>query len=92
MLGHFGILSGTIRLPSGKTPKGYHLSAFEDAFVRYLPGENATPPQRNNDGDCGDLQNATPIGSVAFLKTPQANSRGHCGDVAFLKGDKGVDS
>ena len=39
------ISSGTIRLPDGNTPKGYYLTAFRDAFARYLPGENATTPQ-----------------------------------------------
>jgi Protein of unknown function (DUF3631) len=39
------ISSGTIRLPDGSTPKGYYLTAFRDAFARYLPAENATTPQ-----------------------------------------------
>jgi hypothetical protein len=51
LLGKFEILSGTIRLPDGRTPKGYYLSAFKDAFAAYLPSESATPPQTNNDGN-----------------------------------------
>jgi hypothetical protein len=33
----FKISTGTIRPPDGRTLKGYYLSAFEDAFARYLP-------------------------------------------------------
>jgi hypothetical protein len=45
MLGEFGIVSRTIRLPSGRTPKGYPREAFEEAFARYLPPVDATLPQ-----------------------------------------------
>ena len=45
LLKPLGISSGTIRLPDGTTPKGYYLTAFRDAFARYLPAENATTPQ-----------------------------------------------
>ena len=83
MLGQFGILSGTIRLPSGKTPKGYHLSAFMDVFERYLLPESATSPQTINDGGCGGFQNATTVDPVAPSKTPQTNNHRHCGGVAF---------
>ena len=72
MLGQFGIISGTIRLASGKTPKGYHLQAFNDAFIRYLPEESATPPQGNSRSDCGVCQSATPIEPVALSEPPPA--------------------
>jgi Protein of unknown function (DUF3631) len=45
MLKPFGIIPGAIRLDTGKTPKGYFRTAFNDAFDRYLPSEPATPPQ-----------------------------------------------
>jgi putative DNA primase/helicase len=38
LLAPFRIKPGTIRTANG-TPKGYQLSQFEDAFERYLPGE-----------------------------------------------------
>jgi hypothetical protein len=38
LLGPFGIKPGTIRT-ANSTPKGYQLAQFEDAFARYLPGE-----------------------------------------------------
>jgi Protein of unknown function (DUF3631)/Primase C terminal 2 (PriCT-2) len=37
-LAPFGIAPGTIRTTTG-TPKGYQLAQFDDAFARYLPGE-----------------------------------------------------
>ena len=89
LLGKFEILSGTIRLPDGRTPKGYYLSAFKDAFAAYLPSESATPPQPNNDGHCGAFQSATPDKPVALLKVPQTNNDGHCGAVALSKGGEG---
>jgi hypothetical protein len=38
----FGIRPRTIRLASGMTPKGYRLTDFKDAFMRYLPEQAAT--------------------------------------------------
>lgn len=46
LLKGFGVSSGSVRLPDGRTPKGYYRSAFADAFARYLPpSQNATTPQ-----------------------------------------------
>jgi Protein of unknown function (DUF3631) len=49
LLEPFDIAPGTIRTASQKTPKGYYLAAFEDAFKRYLPLDtpfsSATTPQ-----------------------------------------------
>lgn len=36
LLARFGIEPRTIRLPDGKTPKGYYRTDFEDAWRRYL--------------------------------------------------------
>ena len=41
LLKPFGISSETIRFGED-TAKGYRVSAFEDAFVRYLPSEGVT--------------------------------------------------
>lgn len=50
------VLSGTIRLSDGHTPKGYYLSAFDDAFARYLPAQqNATTPQPMDPLGSGDI-------------------------------------
>jgi putative DNA primase/helicase len=45
LLEPFGVTPTSIRTATGKTPKGYHLDAFDDAFSRFLPSESATPPQ-----------------------------------------------
>jgi hypothetical protein len=46
----FGILSKTIRLDDGRTPKGFSRESFDDAWARYLPpAEIATTPQPDTD-------------------------------------------
>jgi hypothetical protein len=50
-LKEFGIRSGTVRLSSGYTLKGYYLRALEDAFSRYLPISAPEPSQRHNAQD-----------------------------------------
>jgi len=48
LLRPFGITSRSIRLPSGRTPKGYLREQFEDAWRRHLPRPpdvSATTPQ-----------------------------------------------
>ncbi len=40
LLAPFRIKPGTIRTSLG-TPKGYQVAQFEDAFLRYLPGEDS---------------------------------------------------
>ena len=62
LLKPFGVSPGTIRLDDGHTPKGYYLTAFSDAFARYLPNQNATNPQHLD--FCG---------FGADFKTPQAD-------------------
>jgi hypothetical protein len=52
-LAAYGIASKTIRLGAYETPKGFELSQFSDAFVRYLdtplklPPQTLYPPQAN---------------------------------------------
>ena len=81
-LGKFNILSGTIRLAGGQTPRGYYLSTFDDAFARYLPPKSATTPQLNNNGHFGGFRSATCGNEVAFSKVQQPNNHGDCGSVA----------
>jgi hypothetical protein len=45
LLAPLRISPGTIRLPDGRTAKGYYRRAFDDAFAQYLPAENVTTPQ-----------------------------------------------
>jgi putative DNA primase/helicase len=42
LLKPFEIFPDTVRLDATRTAKGYHLSAFEDAFGRYLSSQNVT--------------------------------------------------
>jgi putative DNA primase/helicase len=63
LLEPFGIMPGTIRTTTGKTPKGYYLAAFEDAWKRYLspdtPFPTATPPQPLDSKDFSSFSSAT---------------------------------
>ena len=64
LLGRFGITPETVRI-GDKTPKGYRLDDFADAFTRYLrgkdalspvssPAQSATPQQANTDAGFSD--------------------------------------
>jgi hypothetical protein len=88
-LAGFGIKSSTVRINS-KTPKGYQISQFAEAFDRYLhadtPFESATPQQPSNHAACSDFESATRAPYVADRKPLQpSNDKGCCG-VADLKG------
>lgn len=80
-LGQFGILSGTIRLDSGHTLKGYKRKNFEEAFERYPAPQSVTPSQANNDGHCDASQNVTTGKPVTLSKTSQPDNDGHCDGV-----------
>jgi len=81
LLGRFEVLSGTIRLQTGQTAKGYYRSAFEDVFSRYLPLQSVTPSQLNSHGHCDALQSVTAEKLVTLPKPSQLNSHGHCDGV-----------
>ncbi len=49
----FGIRPRTVRLDSGKTPKGYHADDFSDAWARFLPPPEK-PPQPPQTQHCGN--------------------------------------
>ncbi len=89
LLRRFQINSKTIRLGTGKTPKGYEHNQFEDAFFRYLPQgggvQSATPPQVNESGGFSDFQSATEDPDVALRNPGKPNESGGCGGVAFQK-------
>lgn len=57
-LSQYGVTSRTVRLPNGRTPKGYTRESLWDAWSRYLPpvgpppmesATSATPPQPGED-------------------------------------------
>jgi len=86
LLDPFGIVPGTIRI-GHETPKGYQSSAFDDAFSRYLPPENATPPQPNESAASGQIPSATSNGFVADTKPRKAAVSQACGGVADRSGE-----
>jgi hypothetical protein len=91
MLNHFKIFSGSIRLPDGRTPKGFYRRSFEDAFARYLPKSDATTPQARNHEHFGDFQSATADTLVAHPKPPQISGDQHCGVVAVCEHGRQAD-
>jgi hypothetical protein len=78
LLGRFGIISGTIRLASGQTAKGYYRTAFDDAFDRYLAPRSVTTSQLNNHGHCDGSQSVTHDNGVTLQKASQLNNHGRC--------------
>ena len=95
LLGRFGITPGSVRIGE-KTPKGYRLDDFSDAFTRYLkavdttvpalfPVRTATPQQPNVHAGDSYFSKRNTTSDVAAAKFEIANTgpRG-CG-VALLK-------
>lgn len=84
-LSEFGIKSGSVRIGL-KTPKGYRLEQFTEAFDRYLsadtPAIAATTPQTSNHAAYSDFERATTAPTVADKKTLQPSKHGVCGVVA----------
>jgi hypothetical protein len=85
----YGVRSRTIRVGTS-TPKGYYLSAFRDAFARYLP----TSPASNrhtatNAGNQGEKEDFDPQQISNLFRMENAgnpNEYGVCGGVADEKG------
>jgi len=76
------ISPGTIRT-GDKTPKGYHLDQFKNAFARYLLPFEA--PQRHNPQETAEkqpFQSATSTTNVAVQKPPKPTVALPCGGVA----------
>jgi hypothetical protein len=75
-----------------RTPKGYYLHQFEEAFARYL-GDGASEPQQRNNADekgtSAGFQSATDAFAVAVQKCEKSANDGLCCGVADKKGDLG---
>ena len=54
-LGKYDIHSKTVRMSFGKTPKGFDVGQFSDAFSRYTPSDKKLPPQ------CNEASQASPV-------------------------------
>lgn len=83
LLRPFEIAPKTIRQADGKTPKGYHLEQFEDAFSRYLCPPEAQ--QRHNVDRAivpAKKKTATAPGVLRAEKAAKAKQGVDCGGVA----------
>jgi len=86
-LKEFSIAPVTIRLTDGKTPKGYNLHQFNDAFHRYTPFQTATTPQTNNSAGIDGFSNRHKDELWRFENSPKSTAPGVCGGVAFPEGE-----
>jgi Protein of unknown function (DUF3631) len=82
LLARFDIVPITVRLATGKTPKGYRLKAFSQALAHYPPSENATAPQALETEDFEALKDATPETAVAAKPEEKSQEPSGCGGVA----------
>jgi putative DNA primase/helicase len=103
LLKPFHIISDSVRI-GDRTPKGYYLNQFAEAFERYLPRVPFETQQRNNANGAGTscaFRNATPEAccvserntnpDVAVQKHEKPAPDGACCVVAFEKGGNGLD-
>jgi hypothetical protein len=95
MLGRFEIEPTTTRI-ADRTPRGYQLADFQDAFSRYLPPasplskcNNATT--RINTGENDDFQSATATPMLRVEKCEMPNKTEACGVVALSTAPAGVE-
>ena len=93
LLGRFRIVPHSVRVDD-RTPKGYTLEDFQDAFERYLPSTDApsspsspiqcaTTQQANTDAGLSDFQNRNTESLLRHEKREIANKTGACGVVAL---------
>jgi putative DNA primase/helicase len=85
LLKQFSIYPGSVRLATGKTPKGYKLVDFEDAWARYLGEPSSAPPHRHKPqkpGACGLSEPQHEDVDVAASNHENLRKNGHRGGVA----------
>jgi hypothetical protein len=87
------IAPDSVRVDEKRTPKGYYLHQFKEAFARYLGAEGGSEPQQRNNADetgtSESFQSATAEPVVAVGKCEKSASDGLCCGVADEKGDVG---
>jgi putative DNA primase/helicase len=71
LLKNFGIRPKAIRI-GDRTPRGYDLSQFDDAFRRYLPTDPQRPQQAGNHGQIPDSGHCNTAPAVAPGKGAQS--------------------
>jgi LSD1 subclass zinc finger protein len=87
LLSPYDIVPGTIRI-GDKSPKGYLLSACQDAFLRYLPPfETATSPHGSSGAPSEPKQNRNMKDGVADSQMPSKPPVAR--DVAMLRSETG---
>jgi len=90
-LNPFGVISGSIRLNDGRTPKGYYRSSFETAWQRYCPRStagSATAPHTNAGTPSSIIGESPRESAVAEGDAENLNAAAACGAVAA---DSGAD-
>jgi putative DNA primase/helicase len=87
------IAPDSVRVDEKRTPKGYYLHQFKEAFARYLGTEEGSKPQQRNNfdetGTSESFQSATPEPVVAVGKCEKSASDGPCCGAEDEKGDVG---
>jgi Protein of unknown function (DUF3631) len=81
LLAAFQIVPNNIRIGT-KTPKGYRLEQFQDAFARYTGDFAATTPQPSKTADFGPVDAATGSAGVAVNEWENPSNSAACGGVA----------
>jgi putative DNA primase/helicase len=94
LLSRLDVTSGSIRLASGKTPKGYYRDAFSEVLTHYpipeTPEKTATPPQDLALNELRDFRSATPDLVVAVSNAEKSQDSNGCGGVAVSNPSPGV--
>jgi putative DNA primase/helicase len=72
LLSPYGIKSKTVRF-GDKTPKGFDLSQFEDAFARYLPPNGNLQQHRNSSPEPSNDVIESDVDSTDFAATPESD-------------------
>jgi putative DNA primase/helicase len=88
LLTPFLISPKSVRLPDGRNLKGYHLTAFNEVFERYLPSESVTPSQPMRRSDCDVLEGVTRSEHVTAAKASQPLSHSDCDGVTLSSPQK----
>lgn len=89
LLDAHNIVPTSVRMPTGKTPKGYHLRAFTAELTRYPPAQTATSPQALKPKDFRAFRNATDDELVAFQNDKKRQKPNGCGGVAAQEPEQG---
>jgi hypothetical protein len=89
LLKPFNVIPDSVRI-GNRTPKGYHLHQFAEAFERYSTPQGVSKPQHRNNATAAEtsaaFQSATADRDVAAEKYEKALGNGPCCGVAVENG------